>query len=70
MDRPVTEKQKKLIRRIVNHYQYVYGIEDPHVKTVREASEWISETIDMIKEQEERNAIEADAIGFSPWDVD
>ena len=49
-DRPMTQKQSNLINKLVTTYGYSYP---DHVKTVKDASEWISKTLDDVNRQED-----------------
>lgn len=50
-DRPLTQKQKDFIRKLVDRYGEFLGIEYPkNVATVEEASNWIKQTLENIEE--------------------
>lgn len=58
-DRPMTKKQADLINKLITKYGYSYP---NNVKTVKEASEWLSETLDDINQQQAIDDMESDVM--------
>lgn len=58
-DRPMTKKQADLINKLVAKYGYSYPDD---IKTVKEASEWLSETLDEINQQQAIDDMESDVM--------